>query len=122
MAEAVARDLPINIGTEMNRAGLPLADDLNGPVLGRHREAFVRGAQIFCGHTTLATYADMPYTGPRAEAIFATRAARNEFFAAVGASPPVTHELAERLLDAGPERALGMLSALAHRTMQDQKK
>jgi hypothetical protein len=112
VAEAVKRDLPINIGTEMNRLGLPLADDLTGPVLSRHREAFVRGAQILVGHTTLATYADMPYLGARAEAIFAGRAARNTFFAAVGALPPLTHELADRLLDAGPERALGMLGAL----------
>ena len=111
--EAVRRDLPINIGTEMNRLGLPPADDLAGPVLSRHRAPFVQGAQIMAGHTILATYADMPYLGPRAEAIFADRAARNTFFAAVGALPPMTHELADRLLDAGPERALGMLGGLA---------
>ena len=116
VAEAARRDLPINIGTEMNRRGLPLADDLDGPVLSRYRHLFIRGAQILVGHTTLATFADMPYLGPRAEALFADRAARNAFFAAVGALPPVTHELADRLLDAGPERALGLLGGLARKT------
>ena len=115
IAEAARRDLPINIGTEMNRRGLPPADDLGGPVLSRYRGLFMRGAQIMVGHTTLATYADMPYLGPRAEALFANRAERNAFFAAVGAMPPVTHELADRLLDAGPERALGMLGGLIRR-------
>jgi hypothetical protein len=109
ITEAVRRNLPVNIGTEMNRRGLPLADDLNGPVLSRYRGIFTKGAQILVGHTTLATYADMPYLGPRAKALFADRADRNTFFAAVGALPPVTHELADRLLDAGPERALGIL-------------
>jgi hypothetical protein len=115
VTEAIKRDLPINIGTEMNRLGLPPADDLGGPVLSRYREAFLKGAQIMVGHTLLTTYADMPYLGPRAEAIFAERAARNVFFAAVGALPPMTHELSDRLLDAGPERALGLLSGLARK-------
>ena len=112
ITEAARRRLPINIGTEMNRRGLPLADDLDGPVLGRYRHLFLEGARILAGHTILATYADMPYLGPRAEAIFADRADRNTFFASVGALPPVTHELADRLLDAGPERALGLLGGL----------
>ena len=37
------------------------------------------------------------------------------FFAAVGALPPITHELADQLLDAGPERALGLLGGLVHK-------
>ena len=73
-----------------NRRGLPPADDLGGPVLSRYRGLFMRGAQIMVGHTTLATYADMPYLGPRAEAIFADRAARNVFFAAVGEGWSIT--------------------------------
>ena len=115
ITEAARRNLSINIGTEMNRKGLPFADDLNGPVLGRYRELFMKGARIMVGHTILATYADMPYLGPRAEAIFADPADRNNFFAAVGALPPITHELADQLLDAGPERALGLLGGLVHK-------
>ncbi len=106
---AQARDMPLNIGTEMNRRGLPPADDLAGPVLSRYRDAFIKGARIMVGHTTLALFADMPYAGPRATALFAQPAQRNNFFAAIGALPPITHEVADQLFDAGPERALALL-------------
>jgi hypothetical protein len=115
VAAAVARDLPINIGTEMNRAGLPFADDLSGPVLGRHAAAFVQGAQIMVGHTVLSLYADAPYLGPRALAEFKATAARNRFYASVGDLPPVTQEFADSLLDAGPERAFAKLHDAARR-------
>ncbi len=103
-------DLPINIGTEMNRAGLPPVDDLSGPVLRRHRAAFVRGAQVMVGHSVMALVAGMPYLSAQAEAAFKTRKARNAFYAAIGALPPLTHEMADSLLDAGPETALARLS------------
>jgi hypothetical protein len=115
VAAAAARDLPINIGTEMNRAGLPLADDLSGPVLSRHADAFLQGAQIMIGHTILSLYAGAPYLGGRARSEFKTPAARNRFYASVGALPPVTQELADRLLDAGPERAFAKLHDAALR-------
>jgi hypothetical protein len=111
--EATTMDLPINIGTEMNRAGLPFADDLNGPVLSQHRKAFVQGAQVMVGHTLLARYAAAPYLGARAEAEFPHRKARNRFYASIGALPPVTHEIADKLLDAGPDRAFTMLADAA---------
>ena len=111
--EATAMDLPINIGTEMNRAGLPPVDELNGPVLSRHRDAFVQGAQVMVGHTLLARYAAAPYLGKRAQAEFPRRKARNRFYASVGALPPVTHDIADKLLDAGPEKAFSMLADAA---------
>ena len=111
--EAAAMDLPINIGTEMNRAGLPPVDDLNGPVLGKYRDVFVHGALVMVGHTLLARYASAPYLGNRASAEFPRRKARNRFYAAVGALPPVTHDIADKLLDAGPERAFALLADAA---------
>ncbi|MEI8243019.1 MAG: hypothetical protein WCI17_07110 [bacterium] len=112
--EATAMDLPINIGTEMNRAGLPFVDDLDGtPALNRHRDAFVQGAQVMVGHTLLARYAEAPYLGKRAEVEFPRRKARNRFYAAVGALPPVTHDIADKLLDAGPEKAFALLADAA---------
>jgi hypothetical protein len=113
VAAARGLDLPINVGTEMNRPGLPAIDDLDGPVLREHRAAFLEGARVFVGHTVLATYADMPYLGPRAGEEFPGRRARNAFYAAVGALPPLTAEMADRLLDAGPERARRMLREAA---------
>ena len=70
---AAAMDLPINIGTEMNRAGLPPADELSGPVLSQHRDIFTRGAQVMVGHTLLTRYAAAPYLGARAEATDTTK-------------------------------------------------
>jgi hypothetical protein len=112
---SAALDLPINIGTEMNRAGLPFVDDLNGPVLGRHREAFVQGAQVMVGHSLLARYAAAPYLGARAEGEFPRRKARNRFYASVGALSPIGHDSADKLLDAGPDRAFSLLADAAGR-------
>ena len=111
--EATAMDLPINIGTEMNRAGLPPADELNGPVLCQHREIFQQGAHIMVGHTLLARYAAAPYLGARAEAEFPQRKDRNQFYAAVGALPPVTHDIADTYLDAGPDKTFQLLADAA---------
>ena len=108
--EATAMDLPINIGTEMNRAGLPPVDDLDTPELSPYRDAFVQGAQVMVGHTLLARFAAAPYLGKRAQAEFPRRKARNLFYASVGALPPFTHETADKLLDAGPAKAFTMLA------------
>ena len=108
--ESVARDMPMIIGTEMNKAGLPFADDLSGPVLARHADVFRAGARLIVGHTILGRYADMPYFGARACAAFPSVPARNAFFTAVGALPPLTEDGAQRLLDDGPDRAFDRLS------------
>lgn len=110
---ATDMDLPINIGTEMNRLGLPFADDLEGPVLRQHREVFLQGAQVMVGHTLLARYAAAPYLGARAEEEFPRRKARNRFYASIGALPPVTHDFADTLLDAGPAGAFSLLADAA---------
>lgn len=103
--ESTARDMPLIIGTEMNKAGLPFADDLSGPVLSRYADLFRAGACFIVGHTLLGRYAAMPYLGERARAAFASPAARNAFFSKVGALPPLTDVAAQDLLDAGPDRA-----------------
>ena len=112
---AEAMELPINIGTEMNRAGQPFADDLAGPELSRHRAAFLRGAQVMIGHSVLARFAAAPYLGARASQEFPRRRARNRFYAAVGALPPLVRESADHLLDVGPERAFAMLADAAQK-------
>jgi hypothetical protein len=106
VAAADRRALPLNIGTEMNKAGLPFVDDLAGPVLKRHAEPFLRGAKIMVGHQVLARYAGYSYAGARAAAEQKDLQARNTFFAAVGALPPVDETLDRKLTDAGAEKAL----------------
>lgn len=101
---ADAMGLPINIGTEMNKAGLPFVDDLSGEVLGRFRESFLRGARIMVGHTILLRYAGISYVDSELPV-----PARNRFFEAVGALPPLTRPVAEKLREAGPARADSMI-------------
>ncbi len=81
--------LPINIGTEMNKLGLPFADNLDGEALAPHKAAFLRGARIMVGHANLLRYASYSYTGAAAAADFKTVAARNDFFERVGQLPPL---------------------------------
>lgn len=102
---ADARDLPIVIGTEMNKLGLPIVDDLSGEVLSKYRDTFTAGARVLVGHTVLSLLADMPYLGEKSAAAFKSAKERNAFYAAVGAMPPMTEELFGILREAGPEKA-----------------
>lgn len=102
--------LPINIGTEMNRAGLPFVDDLSGPVLRRYRETFLRGARIMVGHTILRRFAGLSYATCDWHP-----GRRNAFFEAVGGLAPLTRPVAERLRELGPEGALAALEEAVER-------
>lgn len=107
IALAVHHHMPLHIGTEGNKAGLPFVDDLSGPELAPYKSHFVAGARILVGHAVLARYADFPYAGPQAEGEFgANLPARNAFFEAVGALPPVDGKLAWYLRQVGPAKSL----------------
>lgn len=106
VAAAGKRRLPINIGTEMNKTGLPFVDKLDGEVLSRYREPFTRGAQIMVGHQILARYAAFSYAGPSAAAEYANVGDRNAFFASVGSLPPLGETAEKKLVDLGPAKAL----------------
>lgn len=105
---AAARELdwPINVGTEMNKRGLPFVDDLAADALRPFRDTFLQGARIMVGQTLLARYADFPYAGSQARAEFSTVKAKNAFFSAVGALPPLTVAQAVELEGLGPDKAL----------------
>jgi len=106
----VRRDLPINIGTEMNKGGLPFVDDLAGPVLRAYAAEFAQGMRIMVGQTLLAAYAHAPYLGERAQAEFRDIKKRNAFYASVGALPPLTAKCADALREAGSDQAFSMLA------------
>ncbi|MBN1671404.1 MAG: hypothetical protein JXR37_10245 [Kiritimatiellae bacterium] len=108
----IAREMqmPLSIGTEMNKDGQPPFDDLSGEALRPYAPAFLDGARVLVGHGWLSRYADFPYTGEAAAAEFGRDlAAKNAFFAATGKLPPVDQRVAKRLEDLGPERALGYI-------------
>lgn len=92
--------LPINIGTEMNKAGLPFVDDINGPVLREFKASFLRGARVMVGHSILLRYAGVSYTFYEAGTT-----EKNAFFESVGALPPLTAPVAARLARMGDEKA-----------------
>jgi len=81
---ANARDLPLQVGTELNAPGLKLVDDFDAPELAGVVEDFRRGARILFGHTVEAL-AGRGYTGEWADSEFGDRAARNAHYEAVAA-------------------------------------
>ena len=111
----IARDLPVNIGTEMNKGGLPFVDDITGTVLSRYAETFAQGMRVMVGQTLLGRYASAPYLGERALAEFKDIKKRNAFYAAVGALPALTTSCANTLSEAGFEKAFAMLADAAKR-------
>jgi len=98
--------LPVNIGTEMNKLGLPFNDDLDGEALNPYKQIFLKGARIMVGHTLLLKYAGFSYISPKAKAEFKDVQARNSFFEAAGKLPPMTIQQAGKLEDMGPDKAL----------------
>ena len=78
-------DLPLCVGTEMNKAGLPFVDDFSAVELQPYIDDFIEGAYFLWGHTFLARNAGMGYMGEWANAQFGCdRAKKNRFYARVG--------------------------------------
>jgi len=105
----IKRQLPINIGTEMNKGGLPFVDDITGPVLSKYAAEFTQGMQIMVGQTLLGLYAHAPYLSERMVSEYKDLAKRNAFVAKLGAAPAMTEVESQALLAAGPVKAFGML-------------
>jgi len=99
-------NLPVNIGTEMNKLGLPFNDNLDGEALKPYKQVFLKGARIMVGHTLLLKYAGFSYISAQAMADFKDINARNSFFEASGRLPPVTAQQAKELEAMGPDKAL----------------
>jgi len=81
---AQERDLPLNIGTEMNSFGQKLVDDLDTPELAPVRQAFVDGAHFIYGHTVMQRTLGLGYHSAWAHAHLPTRRQRNDFYTEIG--------------------------------------
>jgi hypothetical protein len=103
---ADSMNMPVNIGTEMNKLGLPFTDNLDCEALKPHKASFLRGARIMAGHTLLLRYAGMSYISGKAAAEFKNLKARNDFFEAVGKLPAMDSIQGKALEDMGPDKAL----------------
>jgi len=106
---AVSMDMPIHIGTEMNKKGLPFVDDLNGVDLNPYKVIFLNGAKIIVGHTLLARFADYTYLGDKAANDFPDLKKRNTFFASVGSLPALDKKIGDILRESGDEKAFGII-------------
>ena len=108
-------DMPISVGTEMNRAGLPFVDDFAAPELRPYVRDFVEGARCLYGHTLLARYADFGYFSEASIAAFGNdSAAMNRFYADVGRETAPSADVRARLRGMrDPEAILSVLRASA---------
>jgi len=97
--------LPLNVGTEMNKKGLPFVDDLAVDALRPYRDVFLRGARILVGHSLLLRFAGVSYVGEWAQAEFQSVAAKNDFFESVGGLPPLGSRVARELEQSGRDAA-----------------
>jgi hypothetical protein len=105
---AQANDLPLNVGTEMNKLGLKLIDDFDAPELAPVRQAFLDGALFIYGHTVAQRALNIGYQSAWAQEELPTRRERNNFYTALGRRvPPGTagrNKLAA--LPVGPPQAI----------------
>jgi hypothetical protein len=81
---AQERDLPLNVGTEMNKYGLKLVDDFDAPELGPVRQAFLDGALFIYGHTVAQRALGIGYQSDWAGSHLPSRRERNVFYTQLG--------------------------------------
>ena len=81
-------DLPLNVGTEMNKRGQKLVDDYNAAELAPLRQAFLDGAYFVYGHTIAQEALGVGYQSEWAHTHLAGRRERNAFYTNLGRRVP----------------------------------
>jgi hypothetical protein len=105
-------DLPLNVGTEMNKYGLKLVDDFDASELAPVREAFIDGALFAYGHTAAQRALGIGYQSEWAEQELPDRADRNRFYVALGERLPPGRAGLQKLSGAGVRAPDALLAAL----------
>ncbi len=105
-------DLPVLVGTEMNKFGQKLVDDFNVPELAPVRDVFMNGAATLYGHTRLQREAGIGYQSAWAEKHFFSRKEKNDFYRQAGLSiPPGSQDIDQSLADHSPSEVLTVIKA-----------
>ena len=104
-------DLPLNVGTEMNKYGQKRVDDFDAPELAPVREAFIEGALFIYGHTVAQRTLGIGYQSEWARDALPSRRERNAFYTALGRRVPQGRAGLEWLKRVGVRRPGEILSA-----------
>jgi hypothetical protein len=84
VAIAAARDLPLNLDTEMNAPGNKLVDDFDVPEMAPVKQVFLDGAHFIYGHAVMQRALGLGYESEWAQAQLPTHRERNDFYTTVG--------------------------------------
>ncbi|HRR29652.1 MAG TPA: hypothetical protein P5270_09875, partial [Victivallales bacterium] len=103
-------NMPIFIGTEMNKSGQPLYDDLDCNALRPFKQTFIRGASIAIGHSILARFAKLPYSADATDNIFKSTEEKNDFYEKVGKLPPLNKKISENLSKFNPDEIFAKIA------------
>ena len=107
-------DMPLHIGTELNKPGQPLYDELDGMVLSKYKKLFMKGGCIVVGHVLLSRFADFDYAGEFAEDLFRNDISRkNAFFRSVGQMPLLSVDQIQKLSNSGSLKAFDLIKRSA---------
>jgi hypothetical protein len=89
VAEAGKRNLPIIVGTEMNKHGQGFVDNFFAAPMRQVRDAFIRGARVMTGHTSLMRAMGIGLLDDAVKERFGNDLKkRNDFFEQIGALKP----------------------------------
>jgi hypothetical protein len=87
--EADRRELPIIVGTEMNKHGQGFVDDFFSEAMSSVRNSFLRGACIMTGHTLMSLYLNTGLlSDPVVDRYGTDLNARNTLFEKIGSLKP----------------------------------
>ncbi|MGQ9746218.1 MAG: hypothetical protein ACUVQZ_00385 [Candidatus Caldatribacteriaceae bacterium] len=95
--EAKKRDMPIFVGTELNRYGQKFVDDFDSPYLAPLAPYFLWSAWLLWGHTVMELSSRRGYTSKWAKSHFPNRKDKNAFFAHLGEKVPPVREAIEKI-------------------------
>ena len=96
-------DLPLNVGTEMNRFDSPKIDAFDAAELHPVRQDFLDGAHFIYGHTMMQRHLGMGYQSTWAQSHLQTRKARNLFYQTLGYMLPPGEPGKQRLTAVAPD-------------------
>ncbi|HXL01636.1 MAG TPA: hypothetical protein PK016_00730 [Candidatus Atribacteria bacterium] len=95
--ETKKRDMPVFVGTELNRYGQKLVDDFDSPYLKPLTPYFLESAWTLWGHVVMEMTSRRGYTSDWAKENFSERHKKNQFFASLGKNTPAEEKAMERV-------------------------